>query len=153
MHINATGSCGMHLNIALLHVRPGSRPDIPRCAPVLTPPTTGPRDKVLKELLAWFKADFFTWVDTLPCSTCGGKTTAAGGAAPSQEDTRFGAGRVELHQCATHQAHAATRFPRYNDPVKLLETRRGPVINPPLATNNLLEDTDRLQGGGDAIHQ
>ena len=60
-----------------------------------------------------------------PCSTCGGKTAATGGAAPSPDDSRWGAGRVELHQCTVNPSHVATRFPRYNDPVKLLETRRG----------------------------
>ena len=31
-------------------------------------------DRVLLELLHWFKHEFFTWVDTLPCDYCGGKT-------------------------------------------------------------------------------
>ena len=85
----------------------------------------GERDYFLKELLKWFKDEFFTWVDTLPCGDCGGKTAHAGSTAPTAADTAAGAGRVELHQCTTHPAHPPTRFPRYNDPVKLLSARRG----------------------------
>lgn len=32
------------------------------------------QDMLILELLSWFKNDFFTWVDTLDCEYCGGKT-------------------------------------------------------------------------------
>ncbi len=33
-----------------------------------------PRDALLLELLAWFKHEFFAWVDTVRCGECNGKT-------------------------------------------------------------------------------
>lgn len=80
-------------------------------------------DLLLLELLHWFKQEFFTWVDSLPCSRCGGQTQSSEALAPSTEDLRWGAQRVENHYCPTCQL--STRFPRYNNPEKLLETRRG----------------------------
>lgn len=42
--------------------------------------------------------------------------------APSVEEVAFKASRVEVYQCT--ECSTLTRFPRYNDPSKLLETRR-----------------------------
>ncbi|KAM4631215.1 peptide-N(4)-(N-acetyl-beta-glucosaminyl)asparagine amidase [Polymixia lowei] len=80
-------------------------------------------DFLVLELLSWFKRDFFSWVDCLPCSHCGGLTQTSGSLTPSADDLRWGAQRVESHYCQTCQI--STRFPRYNNPEKLLETRRG----------------------------
>ncbi|XP_043073069.1 peptide-N(4)-(N-acetyl-beta-glucosaminyl)asparagine amidase-like [Puntigrus tetrazona] len=80
-------------------------------------------DMLVLELLQWFKGDFFTWVDNLPCSRCGGPTQPSGPLSPSDDDLRWNAGRVENHFC--HTCQLSTRFPRYNNPEKLLETRRG----------------------------
>ncbi|XP_030644868.1 peptide-N(4)-(N-acetyl-beta-glucosaminyl)asparagine amidase [Chanos chanos] len=80
-------------------------------------------DMLILELLAWFKGRFFSWVDTLPCTRCGEKTQSTGSLPPSEEDLRWDAGRVENHFCNT--CSLSTRFPRYNNPEKLLETRRG----------------------------
>ncbi|DBA95296.1 TPA: hypothetical protein ACH3X3_013188 [Trebouxia sp. C0006] len=48
---------------------------------------------------------------------------ASGMAAPTAEEADDNAGRVELHTCRS--CSCITRFPRYNDPAKLLETRQG----------------------------
>eukprot|EP00039_Didymoeca_costata_P010367 m.139476 g.139476 ORF g.139476 m.139476 type:complete len:428 (+) comp14801_c0_seq3:217-1500(+) len=88
-------------------------------------PGLGQRDYLLKELLNWFKTNFFTWVDTLPCQVCGKKTKTERMLQPTNDDLRFGAQRVEGHLCTENPSHGHTRFPRYNDPVKLLESRRG----------------------------
>uniref|UniRef100_W5KU87 Peptide-N(4)-(N-acetyl-beta-glucosaminyl)asparagine amidase n=1 Tax=Astyanax mexicanus TaxID=7994 RepID=W5KU87_ASTMX len=80
-------------------------------------------DMLVLELLQWFKGDFFSWVNSLPCSRCGGNTQSAGSLQPSADDLRWDANRVENHYCNT--CHLTTRFPRYNNPEKLLETRRG----------------------------
>ena len=32
------------------------------------------QDMLLIELLTWFKEEFFSWVDTPLCNSCGGKT-------------------------------------------------------------------------------
>ncbi|XP_064455924.1 peptide-N(4)-(N-acetyl-beta-glucosaminyl)asparagine amidase-like [Ornithodoros turicata] len=81
------------------------------------------RDFLLLELLHWFKNSFFTWVDTLPCSQCKSETKVVGGGDPTPEDVRYMVSRVELHECP--KCHTQERFPRYDHPGKLLETRRG----------------------------
>ncbi|KAH3760725.1 peptide N-glycanase [Pelomyxa schiedti] len=88
-----------------------------------TPNVSSPEDGFVVELLKWFKTQFFSWVDQPPCDRCGGKTTAAGMGQPSQAEMQGMAGRVELYRCSTCQV--ITRFPRYNHPGKLLETRKG----------------------------
>ncbi len=80
-------------------------------------------DYLLLELLAWFKFDFFQWVDSPKCDFCGGSTRNLGMTEPSASEVMFGASRVENYQCQQCSRH--TRFPRYNHPGKLLETRRG----------------------------
>lgn len=67
-------------------------------------------DFLVLELLRWFKQDFFSWVDCLPCSRCGGPTQNAGSLTPSTDDLRWGAQRVEKHFCQGCQL--STRFPR-----------------------------------------
>ena len=74
-------------------------------------------------MLHWFKNSFFTWVDNPLCSICGGRTTIAGNTPSTPDDLKWGATRVEAHRCT--QCQAITRFPRYNQPSKLLETRAG----------------------------
>lgn len=44
---------------------------------------------------------------------------------PTAEERAWGAGRVEGHRCSV--CAAVTRFPRYGNPVKLLETRQGMI--------------------------
>ncbi|XP_073319657.1 peptide-N(4)-(N-acetyl-beta-glucosaminyl)asparagine amidase [Pagrus major] len=80
-------------------------------------------DFLVLELLRWFKQDFFSWVDCLPCGRCGGPTQNASSLSASTDDLRWGAQRVENHYCQS--CRFSTRFPRYNNPEKLLETRRG----------------------------
>ncbi|XP_013882022.1 peptide-N(4)-(N-acetyl-beta-glucosaminyl)asparagine amidase [Austrofundulus limnaeus] len=82
----------------------------------------GVEDFLVLELLRWFKQNF-SWVDSLPCSQCGGPTQHGHALTPSADDLRWGAQRVENHYCQSCQL--STRFPRYNHPEKLLETRRG----------------------------
>ncbi|XP_026155560.1 peptide-N(4)-(N-acetyl-beta-glucosaminyl)asparagine amidase isoform X1 [Mastacembelus armatus] len=83
----------------------------------------GVEDFLVLELLGWFKQDFFSWVDCLPCSRCGGPTQNTGSLSLSTDDRCWGAQRVENHYC--QDCGLSTRFPRYNNPEKLLETRRG----------------------------
>ncbi|KAH0627320.1 hypothetical protein JD844_002881 [Phrynosoma platyrhinos] len=80
-------------------------------------------DILLLELLNWFKCDFFEWVNNLSCSKCGGPTESKDNLSPSDDDLRWDASRVENHFC--NQCQFSNRFPRYNSPEKLLETRRG----------------------------
>ncbi|XP_062984204.1 peptide-N(4)-(N-acetyl-beta-glucosaminyl)asparagine amidase isoform X2 [Elgaria multicarinata webbii] len=80
-------------------------------------------DILLLELLNWFKCDYFQWVNNLPCSKCGGPTESKENLPPNDDDLRWDASRVENHFC--NQCQFSNRFPRYNNPEKLLETRRG----------------------------
>jgi len=102
------------------------------------------RDAFIVELLKWFKHEFFSWCDKPNCAStkccfskeihpeaAAGKTVrtnppnmqCVGMGHPSDEERQFGASRVELYSCTA--CSCQTRFPRYNDPVKLLETKRG----------------------------
>ncbi|EFJ50495.1 hypothetical protein VOLCADRAFT_103955 [Volvox carteri f. nagariensis] len=106
----------------------GAAEEAATLAPRLGPDVEAParEDLLAKMLLRWFKTEFFTWVDTLPCHRCGSTATRFGGAAqPQPDDLAGGANRVELHHCST--CGTATRFPRYNDPGRLLQPgcRRG----------------------------
>jgi peptide-N4-(N-acetyl-beta-glucosaminyl)asparagine amidase len=78
---------------------------------------------LVKSLLYWFKIEFFTWVDTLPCQICNNQTKNIGTGQPFENDLLHGASRVELHYCEL--CNASTRFPRYNDPLKLMTSRKG----------------------------
>lgn len=81
-------------------------------------------DAVLcKALLRWFKNDFFQWVNSPQCWACGGNSSCIGHIEPTICERKYRAGVVELHKCQS--CEAVQRFPRFNDPAKLLETRRG----------------------------
>lgn len=81
------------------------------------------RDCLILALLKWFKTSFFKWVDAPACKSCGGRTAGVGAAQPTTEELRFQGNRVENYCCTVCQRY--TRFVRYNDPGKLLETREG----------------------------
>ncbi|KAJ0982872.1 hypothetical protein J5N97_011127 [Dioscorea zingiberensis] len=76
----------------------------------------------LLQLLLWFKQSF-RWVNSPPCNNCGSGTSNIGMGSPLPSETEYGGFRVELYRC--DNCLNITRFPRYNDPLKLLETRRG----------------------------
>jgi hypothetical protein len=88
-----------------------------------TDPSHGPKDEFIIQLLDWFKKSFFTWVNEPPCSVCRGTTKLLGRVPPNADEKMWLAVIVELYQCT--QCQTQTRFPRYNHPEKLLETRRG----------------------------
>lgn len=77
---------------------------------------------ILFQLLIWFKKSF-RWINAAPCFLCGADTHGIGMGKPTYEELQFGAQRVELFRCKICQS--ITRFPRYNDTLKLLETRSG----------------------------
>ncbi|VVA96696.1 unnamed protein product [Arabis nemorensis] len=88
---------------------------------------SGPRKEeqdyaFLLQLLFWFKRSF-RWVNEPPCDGCGNKTIPQGMGNPLTSELAFGANRVELYRCTF--CSRITRFPRYNDPLKLVETKRG----------------------------
>ncbi|KAK8884708.1 peptide-N4-(N-acetyl-beta- glucosaminyl)asparagine amidase [Tritrichomonas musculus] len=84
-------------------------------------------DAKVAEITKWFKEDFFTFVKEFPCHNCGGptvrKTDPSIPPFPSETEAKYLASRCELYYCQS--CGAITRFPRYNDVCKLLETRKG----------------------------
>ncbi|KAJ0253861.1 Peptide-N(4)-(N-acetyl-beta-glucosaminyl)asparagine amidase [Hirschfeldia incana] len=76
----------------------------------------------LLQLLFWFKRSF-SWVNEPSCDYCGNKTIGQGMGTPLTSELAYGASRVELYRCTS--CPTITRFPRYNDPLKLVETKRG----------------------------
>ncbi|XP_058072309.1 peptide-N(4)-(N-acetyl-beta-glucosaminyl)asparagine amidase isoform X2 [Magnolia sinica] len=76
----------------------------------------------LLQLLFWFKQSF-RWVNAPPCDGCGIGTNFTAMGVPLPSELQFGGSRVELYRC--NSCSIITRFPRFNDPFKLLETRRG----------------------------
>ena len=78
------------------------------------------------ELLYWFKNDFFTWCNKPKCSQCHNdqdNMISIGTEISSEEEQRWLASRTEVYQCI--ECDLIARFPRYNSPYKLLETRTG----------------------------
>ena len=83
-----------------------------------------PRDAFVKALLRWFKDEFFTWHNEAICPTCGPeageKTRLVRVEEPTQSERADGEpGRVEVYNCPC--CSAEVRFPRLNDPVRLLQ--------------------------------
>ncbi|XVF42169.1 hypothetical protein PTKIN_Ptkin01aG0338000 [Pterospermum kingtungense] len=76
----------------------------------------------LLQLLFWFKRSF-SWVHAPPCDGCGNETIGQGMGNALPSELQYGASRVELYRC--NNCSRVTRFPRYNDPLKLVETRKG----------------------------
>ena len=87
-------------------------------------PPLAEEDALAMELLSWFKLEFFSWVDRPACSFCQNSSTQSiETSQPTPEEAEHLASRTEIYYC--NICGTMTRFPRYNDPVKLLETRRG----------------------------
>lgn len=81
-------------------------------------------DCMILALLEWFKFDFFKWVDSPSCPYCTQSNCRMSKMlSPTNEEIRWDAHRVEGHQC--ENCKSMVRFPRYNHPEKLLETREG----------------------------
>eukprot|EP01122_Echinamoeba_exundans_P007730 TRINITY_DN2439_c0_g1_i1.p1 TRINITY_DN2439_c0_g1~~TRINITY_DN2439_c0_g1_i1.p1 ORF type:complete len:607 (-),score=107.62 TRINITY_DN2439_c0_g1_i1:9-1829(-) len=98
-----------------------------KSADASSPPGYDARDRLLLQILHWFKNSFFKWVNQPPCSMCGkdeaNNMIPMGGSQPTPEELRWEAFMTEVYSCKS--CGSITRFPRYNHPEKLLETRCG----------------------------
>lgn len=83
------------------------------------------QDYLVKELLRYFKRDFFSWCNKPNCSKCGTDEHLewVGTDRANSEEAKYQCGNVEVYRCTL--TGDITRFPRYNDPIKLLQTRTG----------------------------
>lgn len=80
---------------------------------------------LLRALLHWFKEDFFSWFDGYVCDECGAKMISQSGTPTETEASEGMAYRVEVYSCPSSNTHPQKRFPRFNNPMKLMQTRVG----------------------------
>jgi peptide-N4-(N-acetyl-beta-glucosaminyl)asparagine amidase len=83
-----------------------------------------PRDELVKSLLHWFKYKFFSWCNKARCPVCKNESDAkVGTETPSAEESQWLASRTEVFKCT--RCNTINRFPRYNNPSKLCDTKTG----------------------------
>eukprot|EP00882_Tetradesmus_deserticola_P009603 GHRQ01010138.1.p2 GENE.GHRQ01010138.1~~GHRQ01010138.1.p2 ORF type:complete len:181 (+),score=91.68 GHRQ01010138.1:331-873(+) len=63
----------------------------------------GRDDFLVQGLLAFFKRDFFTWVDQPACELCTCPTSGIGMVQPTAAEVHDGGGRVEAYTCSVCQ--------------------------------------------------
>lgn len=85
-------------------------------------------DHLVKQLLKWFKEDFFTWVNKPKCPQCGNEEQdqiqgIQAWAPYTKEHFEGQAAVVERYKCL--KCKTTIEFPRYNNPATLLKTRCG----------------------------
>jgi peptide-N4-(N-acetyl-beta-glucosaminyl)asparagine amidase len=80
----------------------------------------------VKELLHWYKKEFFSWCNKPKCPLCDSdKNIQNLGACRSNEfEKKYQAFTTELYSCQGCGG-IEVRFPRYNHPIKLLQTKTG----------------------------
>lgn len=85
----------------------------------------GYEDNLVLETLNYFKNDFFKWINAPPCPKChldGENMESLGAGRPSSPGPHL-IGVVERYRCRT--CNEETTFARMNNPVSLLESRKG----------------------------
>ncbi len=85
-------------------------------------------DRLVKQLLKWYKEEFFKWVNKPECPNCGNKDQEKiqniGAVQPYLKQHFEGqAAVIEQYRCKACGSNI--EFPRYNNPSKLLDTREG----------------------------
>lgn len=80
-------------------------------------------DYVLIRVLEYFRNELFKWFDKYKCDRCETICDTMKRVSPTNEESKWICSLVELYQCAS--CGKFYRFPRYNHPEKLLETRTG----------------------------
>lgn len=80
----------------------------------------------VKELLHWFKKEFFSWCNKPKCPICeSDKDIKPIGTLPSNEyERKYQSYNTEVYTCVGCEG-IEVRFPRFNSPFKLLQTRTG----------------------------
>ena len=83
------------------------------------------QDLLLLELLEWFKTEFFTWTNSPDCPACGTVTVFVENSSPTELEALHSADRVEVFRCPKEGCGRRVRFPRFNNPAVLLDSRTG----------------------------
>jgi len=80
----------------------------------------------VKELLHWYKNEFFTWCNKPKCPLCNSdkNVNCVNICKSNEEERHFQSNNTEVYSCQGCGGNEI-RFPRYNSPYKLLETRTG----------------------------
>ena len=85
---------------------------------------TSYRDELVKSLLLWFKTEFYSWCNQPKCTLCGKDSDKyLETQKPSEDESKWLASRTEVYLCSS--CNSINRFPRYNNPSKLCDTRTG----------------------------
>ena len=89
-------------------------------------PENSTDEEYIKILLHWFKHEFFSWCDRPKCPKCNSNSQVqtVGTSGPNQMEQCFQCSRTEVYCCKNCQ-NCEVRFPRYNNPIKLIETKTG----------------------------
>lgn len=89
-------------------------------------------DLLVLELLNYFKNDFFKWVNSPDCPSCGSNEDVQGlGAINPSSSSSISQSQAMIDQVSVIEVHECKKckqkieFPRINNPVTLLTTRRG----------------------------
>lgn len=82
------------------------------------------KDEFVKSLLNWFKNGFFTWCNKPACVNCKKPCeNYVDSSQPNEEERKWLASRTEVYKCGG--CGGVERFPRYNNPAKLCDTKTG----------------------------
>jgi len=82
------------------------------------------RDELVRSLLKWFKYSFFTWCNHPICVNCNKPASEyLETQTPTETEALWAASRTEVYKCSS--CNISNRFPRYNNPIKLCETKTG----------------------------
>jgi peptide-N4-(N-acetyl-beta-glucosaminyl)asparagine amidase len=89
-----------------------------------TKPLLSYRDELVRSLLKWFKYSFFTWCNQPLCNSCNQPASQyIETQTPTESEALWAASRTELYKCLP--CNTINRFPRFNNPIKLCETKTG----------------------------
>ena len=84
-------------------------------------------EQYVKQLLKWFKKDYFTWCNKPKCVKCGQNdknlTIISYTGKPNESELKYLAYKTEVYKC--NECQIEVRFPRCNNPIILLETKTG----------------------------
>jgi len=121
---NFEGSIKSNMNLILNYKDPETQRRIKEIIPKRRENSSS--KEYVKELLHWYKNDFFTWCNKPKCPLCHSdkNISSVETCVSNEEEQRYQSYRTEVY-CCQGCGGTQVRFPRYNAPLKLLETKTG----------------------------